>query len=125
MAWIKEKLKLAGQWILFILQALLIWGILCFVIGIFHASNVGMADLIKIKTDLPQWVKIYFVAFIVVFFILEAVQYFFHKKIPSGKYLILGMIINFGILYYYTDFSMLKLIVNIFYIAYPFLTPTN
>ena len=115
MAWIKEKLKQATRILLNIFKFLLARGFVALCVGIAALSCTGVAYLIKNKPDLPQWVTIYFVSF----------QYFFHKKIPSEKYLILGVFINLGIWYYYSRFSISGLLTYIMVIAYPFLTPTN
>ena len=122
---IKEKLKQLTRILLNIFKFLLARGFVALCVGIAALSCTGVAYLIKNKPDLPQWVTIYFVSFFAVFFILEAVQYFFHKKIPSEKYLILGVFINLGIWYYYSRFSIMGLLTYIMVIAYPFLTPTN
>ena len=126
MAWIKEKLKLAGQWILFILQALLIWGILCFVLGYATAGCYYIFHLPKYAPETAAWTDIYLVIFFIGAFIMGLVQYVWHKPIFFNIYAFVGTIINFAIIYNnYAEFSFLSLTTDIFYIAYPFLTPTN
>ena len=125
MAWIKEKLKQATRILLNIFMFLLARGFVALTAG---ASVIALSLVYYLPKHIPEtenWIYIYLLIFLVGAFILSLVQHIWHHSMPFITYMLIGMVINFAIVYYYTSFSISGLLTYIMVIAYPFLTPTN